>query len=167
MDMTSVTVNAAIEILQRISKTARKGESVLCVSIHAPGSIGGTPVRLVTGMHQGIDWDSGKVMLTLDAAVTDLTPEQVKEITESVQKGQSWHAYQTYKKQREELASLQSELATARAERDAWSSAFREEYESTELGRYALDKLHNRVRCKMLANKTAKPVAALLKDQPK
>ncbi|WP_219725227.1 hypothetical protein, partial [Streptococcus suis] len=41
-------------------------------------------------------------------------PEQVADITESVRKGQSWHAYQEYKKHKEQLEKLSIELEAAR-----------------------------------------------------
>ncbi|OKW71452.1 hypothetical protein AWP82_06515 [Escherichia coli] len=46
--------------------------------------------------------------------LTTLTPEQVADITESVRKGQSWHAYQEYKKHKEQLEKLSIELEAAR-----------------------------------------------------
>ncbi|HHH5971439.1 TPA: hypothetical protein ACP2DL_004092, partial [Escherichia coli] len=43
-----------------------------------------------------------------------LTPEQITDITDSVRKGQSWHAYQEYKKHKEQLEKLSIELDTAK-----------------------------------------------------
>ncbi|EPG9033326.1 hypothetical protein NPH98_005245, partial [Escherichia coli] len=41
-------------------------------------------------------------------------PEQITDITDSVRKGQSWHAYQEYKKHKEQLEKLSIELDAAR-----------------------------------------------------
>ncbi|EOW6574234.1 hypothetical protein ACOYR7_004364, partial [Escherichia coli] len=46
--------------------------------------------------------------------LTTLTPEQVADITDSVRKGQSWHAYQEYKKHKEQLEKLSMELEAAK-----------------------------------------------------
>lgn len=46
--------------------------------------------------------------------LTTLTPEQVADITDSVRKGQSWHAYQEYKKHKEQLEKLSIELDAAK-----------------------------------------------------
>ncbi|EFJ4322332.1 hypothetical protein A3669_005111, partial [Escherichia coli] len=43
-----------------------------------------------------------------------LTPEQITDITDSVRKGQSWHAYQEYKKHKEQLEKLSIELDAAK-----------------------------------------------------
>ncbi|MGK3404260.1 hypothetical protein ACSLNT_29330, partial [Escherichia coli] len=40
--------------------------------------------------------------------------EQITDITDSVRKGQSWHAYQEYKKHKEQLEKLSIELDTAK-----------------------------------------------------
>ncbi|MGK3506068.1 hypothetical protein ACSLN6_14610, partial [Escherichia coli] len=45
---------------------------------------------------------------------TTLTPEQITDITDSVRKGQSWHAYQEYKKHQEQLEKLSIELEAAK-----------------------------------------------------
>ncbi|HAU9653591.1 TPA: hypothetical protein JFB61_005446, partial [Escherichia coli] len=46
--------------------------------------------------------------------LTTLTPEQITDITDSVRKGQSWHAYQEYKKHQEQLEKLSIELDAAK-----------------------------------------------------
>ena len=61
-------------------------------------------------IHAGFDWDSGKVLIFPSQPLTTLTPEQITDITDSVRKGQSWHAYQEYKKHQEQLEKLSIEL---------------------------------------------------------
>ncbi|ENY7211372.1 hypothetical protein ACFZKT_005715, partial [Escherichia coli] len=56
----------------------------------------------------------GKVLIFPAQPLTTLTPEQVADITDSVRKGQSWHAYQEYKKHKEQLEKLSIELDAAK-----------------------------------------------------
>ncbi|ELL1107831.1 hypothetical protein RWG47_005517, partial [Escherichia coli] len=79
-----------------------------------PGSIGSTPSVEVQSIHAGFDWDSGKVLIFPSQPLTTLTPEQITDITDSVRKGQSWHAYQEYKKHQEQLEKLSIELDAAK-----------------------------------------------------
>ncbi|EHB7651688.1 hypothetical protein JV474_005033, partial [Escherichia coli] len=81
---------------------------------HSPGSIGSTPSVEVQSIHAGFDWDSGKVLIFPSQPLTTLTPEQITDITDSVRKGQSWHAYQEYKKHQEQLEKLSIELDAAK-----------------------------------------------------
>lgn len=78
----------------------------LVVPVHAPGSVGGTPRVAVSRITVGIDWDHGVVFAQPGAEVTLLKPEEVAAIMESVRKGQSWHAYQQYKKQADRIKAL-------------------------------------------------------------
>ncbi|EOC2533624.1 hypothetical protein ACI198_004820 [Escherichia coli] len=82
--------------------------------VHSPGSIGSTPSVEVQSIHAGFDWDSGKVLIFPSQPLTTLTPEQITDITDSVRKGQSWHAYQEYKKHQEQLEKLSIELDAAK-----------------------------------------------------
>ncbi|MEF7069493.1 DUF551 domain-containing protein [Escherichia coli] len=84
------------------------------IVVHSPGSIGSTPSVEVQSIHAGFDWDSGKVLIFPAQPLTTLTPEQITDITDSVRKGQSWHAYQEYKKHQEQLEKLSIELDTAK-----------------------------------------------------
>ncbi|EFU7105283.1 hypothetical protein HTZ41_000150 [Escherichia coli] len=84
------------------------------IVVHSPGSIGSTPSVEVQSIHAGFDWDSGKVLIFPAQPLTTLTPEQISDITESVRKGQSWHAYQAYKKHKEQLEKLSIELDAAK-----------------------------------------------------
>lgn len=84
------------------------------IVVHSPGCIGSTPSVEIQSIHAGFDWDSGKVLIFPAQPLTTLTPEQIADITESVRKGQSWHAYQEYKKHKEQLEKLSIELEAAR-----------------------------------------------------
>lgn len=69
------------------------------IRVERPGSIGGTPCVEVESLHAGFDWDSGKLLIYPAKPLTALSAEDVAAIHESVSKGQSWHAYEAYKKQ--------------------------------------------------------------------
>ncbi len=84
------------------------------IVVHSPGRIGSTPSVEVQSIQAGFDWDAGQVMIFPAQPLTTLTPEQVADITDSVRKGQSWHAYQEYKKHKEQLEKLSMELAAAK-----------------------------------------------------
>ncbi|CAD5625008.1 putative EA22-like protein [Escherichia coli] len=85
------------------------------IVVHSPGSIGSTPSVEVQSIHAGFDWDSGKVLIFPAQPLTTLTPEQITDITDSVRKGQSWHAYQEYRKHKEQLDKLSNELEAAKS----------------------------------------------------
>ncbi|WP_270658511.1 hypothetical protein [Escherichia coli] len=104
------------ELVNRIlsnNHTHRRDMDVTIV-VHSPGSIGSTPSVEVQSIHAGFDWDSGKVLIFPSQPLTTLTPEQITDITDSVRKGQSWHAYQEYKKHQEQLEKLSIELDAAK-----------------------------------------------------
>lgn len=110
-----VNINEAIELLQRIRGLgSRKGEQNLCVQVHRPGSIGGTPSVPVKYMFSGFDWDSGKLLISLEREVTDLTPKQVSEISESARHGQSWHAFQQCKALKAQIDQHEADAARYR-----------------------------------------------------
>lgn len=81
------------------------------VVVHAPGSIrGGTPSSDIEQINFGIDWDNNTLLIYPKDELTKLTPEQVKEISESVKLGNSWHSYQSYKKQKIEIDKYIKEI---------------------------------------------------------
>ncbi|EFI0847833.1 DUF551 domain-containing protein [Escherichia coli] len=84
------------------------------IVVHSPGRIGSTPSVEVQSIQAGFDWDAGQVMIFPAQPLTTLTPEQVADITDSVRKGQSWHAYQEYKNHKEQLEKLSIELESAK-----------------------------------------------------
>jgi hypothetical protein len=73
----------------------------ITIVVHSPGSIGSTPSVAVRSIRAGFDWDSGEMLIFPVQPLTTLTTEQVADITESVRKGQSWHAYQAYRKHKD------------------------------------------------------------------
>lgn len=104
----------ALELLQHSQHPRREQE--LRVVVFQPGAVGGTPTVGVTGITAGFDWDNGKLLLTTETPLTTLKPEDVAAIRESVSKGQSWHAYQSYKKQQEKIDALTREVEQLRAQ---------------------------------------------------
>lgn len=105
-------LTTAIELLQRIAKHAgsRLDDMTLSLVVHSPSNVGGTPTVAIESIHAGIDWDASKVMLFANKEVTTLSKDDVQAITESVRMGQSWHAYQSYKKQQKRIEDLTSLL---------------------------------------------------------
>lgn len=59
----------------------------------------------------GIDWENGTFELVPATPLTVLTPGELEEIHKSMAKGQSWHAYQAWKKQDDRIKALEAELA--------------------------------------------------------
>ncbi len=104
------------ELVNRIlsNNYSHRRDMDVTIVVHSPGSIGSTPSVEVQSIHAGFDWDSGKVLIFPAQPLTTLTPEQIADITESVRKGQSWHAYQEYKKHKEQLEKLSLELESAK-----------------------------------------------------
>ena len=104
------------ELVNRIlsNNHSHRRDMDVTIVIHSPGSIGSTPSVEVQSIHAGFDWDSGKVLIFPAQPLTTLTPEQITDITDSVRKGQSWHAYQEYKKHQEQLEKLSIELDAAK-----------------------------------------------------
>lgn len=104
------------ELVNRIlsNNHSHRRDMDVTIVVHSPGSIGSTPSVEVQSIHAGFDWDSGKVLIFPAQPLTTLTPEQLTDITDSVRKGQSWHAYQEYKKHKEQLEKLSIELDAAK-----------------------------------------------------
>ncbi|HGT6772263.1 TPA: ead/Ea22-like family protein [Escherichia coli] len=104
------------ELVNRIlsNNHSHRRDMDVTIIVHSPGSIGSTPSVEVQSIHAGFDWDSGKVLIFPAQPLTTLTPEQITDITDSVCKGQSWHAYQEYKKHKEQLEKLSIELDAAK-----------------------------------------------------
>ncbi|HGG1868297.1 TPA: ead/Ea22-like family protein [Escherichia coli] len=104
------------ELVNRIlsNNHSHRRDMDVTIVVHSPGSIGSTPSVEVQSIHAGFDWDSGKVLIFPAQPLTTLTPEQITDITDSVRKGQSWHAYQEYKKHKEQVEKLSIELDAAK-----------------------------------------------------
>lgn len=81
----------------------------LAIAVTSQGAIGGTPCVEVETVAAGFDWDAGKLMIYPAQPLTTLSPEQVEDIRKSVAGGQSWHAYQAYKKHQDQLKAVEAE----------------------------------------------------------
>lgn len=75
----------------------------MVIPVHNPGSLGGQSVVDIENVHFGIDWNQNQLMLLPKSPLSRLTQDEIDAINESVKKGQSWHAYQSYKKIKVEL----------------------------------------------------------------
>nr|DAL59995.1 MAG TPA_asm: hypothetical protein [Caudoviricetes sp.] len=108
------------ELVARIwsNPTTHRRDPEITILVHSPGSIGASPSVEVQGIYAGSDWDAGQVLIYPDQPLTTLTPEQVADITASVRKGQSWHAYEAYKKHKAQLENAALEHAKVAGQRD-------------------------------------------------
>lgn len=113
------------ELVARIwsNTLTQRRDPEITIAIHSPGSIGPSPSVEVESIHAGFDWDAGQVLIYPAQPLTTLTPEQVADITTSVRKGQSWHAYEAYKKHKAQLENAALEHAKVAGQRDALLSA--------------------------------------------
>jgi len=109
-------IEETIEQLSGVILREPNREWKLVVKVFNPGTMGGTPCVAVKGLNVGFDWDNGKVMIETDLPLTTLTSEDVAVIHKSAKEGQSWHAFQSYKKQAERIKSLEAELAYLKIE---------------------------------------------------
>ena len=106
-------LSEALPLLERIR--ARGGDPELVVTVQSEGGLGGTPAVPVTGIHAGIDWDSGRVLISTASPLIGLSAEDIEAIRASVRQGSSWHAYQAHKRLREKIAELERQLSEAAA----------------------------------------------------
>lgn len=108
-------VEEVIEQLSEVTSRQPNREWNVVVKVFNPGTVGGTPCVGVNRLDIGFDWDNGKVMLETDVPLTTLTREDVAAIHKSAKEGQSWHAFQSYKKQAEKIKALEAEIASLKA----------------------------------------------------
>ncbi|SXZ03432.1 BAR domain-containing protein [Klebsiella pneumoniae] len=94
--------------------------------IYSPGSIGATPSVEVESIQAGFDLDAGQVLIYPAQPLTTLTPEQVADIKTSVRKGQSWHAFEAYKKHKTEVEGLKAQRDQLLAALEKYEQAFEE-----------------------------------------
>lgn len=108
------------ELVARIwsNPTTQRRDPEITIVVHSPGSIGPSPSVEVEAIHAGFDWDAGQVMIYPAQPLTVLTPEQVADITTSVRKGQSWHAFEAYKKHKAQLENAALEHGKVAGQRD-------------------------------------------------
>lgn len=109
-------LDTAIEHLQRIQKLNRSRVWRLVVRKFNPGGMTAHQTTEVEGIYAGIDWEAGRVVLQPAKPLTELTPEQVEAITQSVRSGSSWHAYQREKSLRDRIEALEAEVVQLRAQ---------------------------------------------------
>ncbi|MBQ5139562.1 hypothetical protein [Klebsiella pneumoniae] len=100
------------------NKINQRRDPEVTIIIHSPGSVGVTPSVEVESIEAGFDWSAGQVLIYPAQPLTTLTPDQVADITTSVRKGQSWHAYEAYKKHKAEMATAATEYSKVAGQRD-------------------------------------------------
>lgn len=104
-------INQSIQVLNSVITHQPNRDWKLFVKVLNPGTVGGTPCVAVKGLNAGFDWDAGRILIETDTPLTILSPEDVAAIHKSAKEGQSWHAFQAYKKQAERIKVLEAELA--------------------------------------------------------
>lgn len=105
----------------------RAGDFKLCVRVHRPGALGGTPVVNVAdfeclevkSVDKGFDWDSSKVIITLESDVCAITPEQRDEMSRSASRG-TIQEYDKFRGMKQKIQELQALLELTMPSHDAW-----------------------------------------------
>lgn len=113
------------ELVARIwsNPLTQRRDPEITIIVHSPGSIGASPSVEVESIQAGFDWDAGQVLIYPVQPLTTLTPEQVADITTSVRKGQSWHAFESYKKHKVQIENAAIEHAKVAGQRDVLLAA--------------------------------------------
>lgn len=106
--MTSIA--DAIAIMERAQRMQSSRGLRLVVRKFNPGALTAHQTTDVKSLYAGIDWDAGKLIIEPAAPLTELTPEQVADITKSVRAGSSWHAYKRDERMRERIKALEAEV---------------------------------------------------------
>ncbi len=123
----AMTAAQALDHLERIKAVnPRKMDAVLSVEVYAPGTVGGSPTVPVISVDLGFDWSDGKLIIRPEKQLTQLSPEQVDAILESVRKGNSWHAYERHKQHKAREKELSDQLAAVTAQRDELLAALKQ-----------------------------------------
>jgi hypothetical protein len=110
-----IRVESAIAAMERTLAMHSSREWNVAVRKFNPGGLTANQTTDVKSVYEGFDWESGKFIIEPAAPMTELTPEQVADITTSVRSGSSWHAYQREKKLLERIKALEAELGSLRA----------------------------------------------------
>jgi hypothetical protein len=87
------------------------------VVVHRPGALGGTPCVDIQDIEvkridKGFDWDSRKILITLDKPISLLTNEERDAITKDFSKSTSREGYDQFKQFRARIAELEQALIT-------------------------------------------------------
>lgn len=87
------------------------------VVVHRPGALGGTPCVDIQDIEikridKGFDWDSKKILITLDKPISLLTIEERDAITKDYSRSTSREGYDQFKQFRSRIAALEKALIT-------------------------------------------------------
>jgi hypothetical protein len=94
------------------------GKFKVGVVVHRPGALGGTPCAWVEGVDyvevkrvdKGFDWDSKKILITLQQDISLLTPDERDAITKDHSKSTSREGYDQFKQFRARISALEQML---------------------------------------------------------
>lgn len=93
------------------------GNFRVAVVVHRPGALGGTPCIDIQDIDvkridKGFDWDSRKILITLDKPISLLTNEERDAITKDHSRSTSREGYDQFKQFRARIAALEKALIT-------------------------------------------------------
>lgn len=111
-----MSVDNAIATMRRMQAMQPNRSWQLAIRKFNPGGLTAHQTVGVKNMYAGIDWEAGHVILEPVRPLTELTSEEVADISKSVREGQSWHAYQIHKEHQARIKYLEAEVARLKAE---------------------------------------------------
>lgn len=116
-----MTAGSLAEILMQ--RDSRHFDCKVRVLVHAPGTVGSSPSVSVVGAQFGFDWDNGTFQIVTSEKLTTLSADDVAAIRASVAKGGSWHAYQSWKTQQDQIKQLRARVLELEARSQALQEA--------------------------------------------
>lgn len=114
--MSAVGVFSALSRILDSVDESRRSKLSLELLVHQPGSVGPTPAIGIERLAMGFDWDRNRILAKPLSPITLLTPKDVEEISASVRRGTSYHAYQQYRSLQTQIQQLQADNARLAAE---------------------------------------------------
>lgn len=104
-----------IQRLKELQKHAGSGAQIVQVLVESHGSLGGRKSVPIKDIQLGFDWESGRVLLTAEQVLTNISSDDVAAIVASKNKAQSWHSYQQHKQYAADKKMLQERVTELEA----------------------------------------------------
>ena len=104
-----------IQRLKELQKHAGSGTQIVQVLVESHGSLGGRKSVPIKDIQLGFDWESGRVLLTAEQVLTNISSDDVAAIVASKNKAQSWHSYQQHKQYAADNKMLQERVTELEA----------------------------------------------------
>lgn len=106
MSEVEISLEEAIDRLQAIQDRGAPRHRSLAIRRFNPGAAAAFQTVAVRAIDAGFDWEAGSVVLTPAKPLTELSAEQVAAIQASVRAGNSWHAYERFKRLNDRIQEL-------------------------------------------------------------